>query len=103
MTPKFDKLVQDLLEEATRCKHPTLPTLSDHPNFRLMKCVISPYTSGVKRVHYLRKDGSFDYSVCDKPQRPGTERALTCKYYHDVKRKRRLLALKRKLEKQKDK
>lgn len=98
MTPKFDKLVEELLTEAAKCTYETLPQLSDHPSFVYQRCVRNPYSSGFKKLHYGRKDGSFDYSICKKSHRPGTERAETCRIFHKIMRRRKLLALKRKLE-----
>jgi hypothetical protein len=98
MTPKFDKLVEELLAEAAKCTHETLPQLSEHPDFRWKRCVRNPYSSGFKTLHFGRKDGSFDYSICNKPHRPGTEKAETCSMVKKIMRRRKLLALKRKLE-----
>lgn len=87
MTPKFDDLVNTLLNEA-RCKNPSLPQLSDKKKFRFMRCVENPYSSGIKRVYYMRKDGTFNYKKCNKVQRPGTEAGETCRYIRKMLKKR---------------
>ncbi len=100
MTPKFDNLVNELLEEAakkTKCTHETLPQLSDKKGYRFMRCVENPYSSGIRRVYFGRKDGSFNYDRCKKPQRRGTEGFETCNMLHKARRKRALMRLKRKM------
>lgn len=101
MTPKFDKLVAELLEEATKCTVPTGIMLSDHPDFRYMKCCLNPYSTGIRRVYFMRKDGTFNYNSCKKKHKNGTEAGETCKLFHKIMRKRRLLALKKARDKNK--
>lgn len=95
MTPEFDKLYQKLLNEA-KCKQPTLRQLSDKKGYRWMACRENPYAHGVKRVYWGRKDGTFDYKKCLRPQRAGTEAGEECKdFWKRVAKRKKLLALRK--------
>ena len=92
MPSQFDLLYEQIIQEAEACKYPTGTQLSDHENFRFMKCVTNPYSKGVRRLYFSRKDGSFNYNRCKKPQRPGTEGYENCKLYFRALRRRKLIA-----------
>lgn len=89
MTPEFDKLVQEILTEAQKCVLPTTRQLSDKKGYRWMACVEAPYGgSGIHRVYWGRKDGSFNYKRCMKPQRNGTEAGMECRDFRKKLAKR---------------
>lgn len=94
MTPEFDKLYSEIIEEAAaKCTRETGTQLSDHPDFRFSRCTRNPYSDGFRRVRFCRNDGSFDYQArCQKPQRKGTEGYFACQWFHKALRRRKILA-----------
>lgn len=91
MTPEFDKLYSELLEES-KCTVETGLQLSDHANYRYQKCARSPYTNTIRRIYAGVKDGSFNYGRCDHKQRKGTAAYEECKLFHKMLRRRKILA-----------
>lgn len=93
MTPEFDKLVDELLLEAGKCSHPSSRELSTKKGFKWMACMENPYSQGIRRVFWGRRDGSFNHKRCNKPQRRGTEGGEECRDYHIARRKRALIQM----------
>lgn len=80
MTEKFDLFVEDiLLERYKRCKGPTLPELSDNPRYVFSRCAPNPYTSGYKRVYYLKKGEPLSLKKCKTNPTFGTARYEECR------------------------
>ena len=101
MTENFDNFINSIMnslitEKTARCKGPTLRQLSDKQEFRWMKCAPNPYSYGFKRVFFSRKDGSFDWSKCDRNPRRGTEAGETCALRQQILNRRRRANKKRK-------
>jgi hypothetical protein len=80
MTEKFDTFVESLLlERYKRCKASTLPELSDNPRYIFSKCAPNPYTSGFKRIYYLRRGEALSLDKCKTNPRVGTARYEECR------------------------
>lgn len=80
MTEKFDTFVESLLlERYKRCKASTLPELSDNPRYIFSKCAPNPYTSGFKRIYYLRRGEPLSLKKCKTNPRVGTARYEECR------------------------
>lgn len=93
MTPEFDKLYSEIIEEsATKCTHETGIQLSSHENYKFQRCCKSPYTDAIRVVRFGVKDGSFNYGRCDHKQRKGTAAYEECKLFHKMLRRRKILA-----------
>ena len=92
MTPKFDKLIKELLEEDMKCKIPTGIRPSDHPDFRFQKCCRNPYSTGIRKVYFWRKDGTFNFNTCKKRHKRGTESGEACALFKKILYKRKLAA-----------
>lgn len=94
MTENFDTFVESvLLERYKRCKGTTLPELSDNPRYIFSKCAPNPYTSGFKRIYYLRRGEPLSLKKCKTNPRYGTAKYEECRlakiaYLKKLKRKR---------------
>jgi len=98
MTEKFDEYYNKIIEEAKgrkpRCTGPTLPQLSDNPRYVFSRCAPNPYTSGYKRIYYLRRGEKLSLDVCKTEPRYGTAKYEDCRlakiaYANKLKRLRR--------------
>lgn len=80
MTKNFDLFVEGiLLERYKRCKGSTLPELSDNPRYVFSRCAPNPYTSGYKRIYYLRKGEPLSLKKCKTNPRFGTAKYEECR------------------------
>lgn len=80
MTDNFDNFVNSLvLERYKRCKASTLPELSDNPRYVFSRCAPNPYTSGFKRIYYLRRNEALSMDKCKTDPRYGTAKYEECR------------------------
>lgn len=84
MTRKFDEYYNKVLNEAAkrktkRCNGPTLPELSDNPRYIFSRCAPNPYTSGYKKIYYLRRDEPLTLDKCKNDPRYGTSKYEECR------------------------
>lgn len=102
MTQNFDSFVKGLLlERYKRCDSPTLPELSDNPRYVFSRCAPNPYTSGYKRIYYLRRGEKLTLKKCKTNPRYGTAKYEECRlaklaYLKRLRRKKAELAEKKK-------
>lgn len=96
MTEKFDAFYNKIIEESgrkPRCSGPTLPQLSDNPRYVFSRCAPNPYTSGYKRIYYLRRGEKLTLDKCRNDPRYGTTKYEECrlakKAYANRRRRRR--------------
>lgn len=94
MTKNFDIYVEEILHEKyKRCEGSTLPELSDNPRYVFSRCAPNPYTSGYKRIYYLRKGEPLSLKKCKTNPRYGTAKHEECRLakiaYLKRKRKKR--------------
>lgn len=89
---QFDLLVEQLLEEATRCTGPTKKASSTSKNKKWMQCVKNPSGKGYKRIHWgqkgvkvtgksgnTKRKKSFRARHKCSSAKPGTARHQACK------------------------
>ena len=97
MTEKFDDFIKRLLQESgrkPRCTGPTLPQLSDNPRYVFSRCAPNPYTSGYKRIYYIRRGEKLTLAKCKNDPRYGTSKYEECRiarraYANRMKRRKR--------------
>jgi hypothetical protein len=67
MTPEFDKYFDSLIHEEfklPRCTGETFPQLSIKPEYRWMRCVSNPYSTGFRRVFFGRRGKKVNIRKC---------------------------------------
>lgn len=80
MTENFDNFINSIiLERYKRCKASTLPELSDNPRYVFSRCAPNPYTSGFKRIYYLRRGDPLTLDKCKTDPRYGTAKYEECR------------------------
>ena len=80
MTKNFDLFVEEILfERYKRCKGSTLPELSDNPRYVFSRCAPNPYTSGYKRIYYLKKGEPLSIKKCKTNPTYGTAKYEECR------------------------
>jgi len=82
MTPEFDKYYESLLHEnfkLPRCTGETFPQLSIKPEYRWMRCVSNPYSTGFRRVFFGKRGKKVNIRKCiEKPMEKGTQKREEC-------------------------
>lgn len=82
MTPEFDKYYESLLHEhfkLPRCTGETFPQLSIKPEYRWMRCVSNPYSTGFRRVFFGKRGKKVNIRKCiEKPTEKGTQKREEC-------------------------
>ena len=82
MTEKFDNFINEILFESGRkpiCSGSSLPQLSDNPRYVFSRCAPNPYTSGYKRIYYLRRGEKLTLDKCKTNPRYGTAKYEECR------------------------
>lgn len=82
MTPEFDAYYESLLSEAfklPRCDGESFPQLSVKPEYRWMRCVTNPYSTGYRRVFFGKRGEKVNIRKClSKPTAKGTQKREEC-------------------------
>ena len=82
MTPEFDRYFNSLLHEEfklPRCNGESFPQLSIKPEYRWMRCVNNPYSTGYRRVFFGKRGGKVNLKKClTKPPQKGTQKSEEC-------------------------
>lgn len=99
MTSNFDNFCNLIHEKYKRCKGPTLPELSDNPRYVFSRCAPNPYTSGYKRVYYLKKGVPLTLDKCKTNPTFGTAKYEECRlarlaYLRKLKNRRKAMTKK---------
>ena len=80
MTEEFDNFIKRVvLERYKRCSGATLPELSDNPRYVFSRCAPNPYTSGFKRIYYLRRGEPLSMDKCKTDPAYGTAKYEECR------------------------
>lgn len=111
MTSLFDDYVSALLNECAnisdslileKCTHETNIQLSDKADFRFMRCIENPYSSGIKKIYFGDKRQKFDLKKCLRHPRRGSATYENCRMaMRALKRKIRLAKLRNQKRKKK--
>jgi hypothetical protein len=80
MTENFDLFVESILtEKYRRCQSATLPELSDNPRYVFSRCAPNPYTSGFKRIYYIKRGEPLTLKKCKSNPAFGTAKYEECR------------------------
>ncbi len=82
MTPNFDEYIYKILYEdlkLPRCNGETFPQLSIKPEYRWMRCVANPYSTGYRRVFFGKRGKKINLNKCLRnPSQKGTQKREEC-------------------------
>lgn len=82
MTPNFDKEFHRIISEEfklPRCNGETFPELSIKPEYRWMRCVSNPYSTGYRRVFFGKRGKTVNLKKCiTNPSQKGTQKREEC-------------------------